>query len=610
MAERTWWTIAADGLRPWRSAAGALALVLVAGHLGWRAVLLGRGYFTQDDFLMLTLGARPLSVDLLMRDYSGHLFPGGFLIAWLNTHLAPLDWGVAVAEIVVLQLVASVLAWLVLSRLLAGSWWRLPILTVYLFCPLALWPTQWWAVAIQYLPVSVFLFLATWSLLHRLQEGSRWSGPLAVLATVAGLLFQERAVLYPVVLGFVAIAFAEARGLRRIWVAVRGHLVVWLPLGVVLAGYVAVHRELAPIARTSPGSAAASADLVGNFVARNAVPGFVGGPWTDPGASTIVTPTGWAVAVSWAIVVVLVGLTLRRSGSAVWGWLLLLTYTLVDVVLLFGGRTGPDFGTALGLIGRYSADIVPVLVVALGLVARAVTAVRDPSSAPAAADVRATRRWRHVPVVLVLVVGYVASSAVSTSVIAPRSYNQDDQAYVEALRADLRADRRAVVFDGAPPDGVMVVWFEDDARVSTVVGTAPEEPVFDLPTYELKMVDPAGRLRRIALVGTVSDVPTSDRTCVHRVTADRATRVRLDDRAAGGKQVARIGYYTAASGFLTVAGPGGEASLPLRTDLNVADVVVEGPLEYLDMRLESAPDAPADATVCVVEVVVGFPTPG
>ena len=321
MAERTVWAASAEVLRPWRSAAGVAAAVLVAVQLGWRAVLLGRGYFTQDDFLMLTLGGNPLSVDLLVQDYSGHLFPGGFLIAWLNTHLAPLDWSVAVVEIVVLQLVASVLAWLVLCRLLPGSWWRLPVLSVYLFCPLSLWPTQWWAVAIQYLPVSIFLFLATWALLHRLQDGSRWSGPLVVLATLAGLLFQERAVLYPIVLGFVAVAFAEAKGLRRIGVALRGHLVVWVPLAVLLLGYVWLHRELAPIARTSAGSLAASAELVGNFVARNAVPGFAGGPWADPGPFTIVVPTGWAVALSWAVVVVAVVLDpapirFRRVGLA------------------------------------------------------------------------------------------------------------------------------------------------------------------------------------------------------------------------------------------------------------------------------------------------------
>jgi hypothetical protein len=608
MVERTIWTSAAEALRPWRSAAGAAAMVLVAGQLGWRAVLLGRGYFTQDDFLMLTLGGRPMSVDLLMQDYSGHLFPGGFLVAWLHAHLAPLDWTVAVVEIVLLQLVASVLAWLVLCRLLPGSWWRLPVLAAYLFCPLSLWPTQWWAVAIQYLPVSIFLLLATWALLHRIQEGSRWSGPLVVAATVAGLLFQERAVLYPVVLGFVAVAFAEAAGLRRIGVALRSHLVVWVPLVVLLVGYVWVHRELAPIARTSPGSAAASAELVGNFVARNAVPGFVGGPWTDPGPFTIVVPADWAVVLSWAVVAVAVGWTLRRSWSAGWGWLLLLVYLLVDAVLLFGGRTGPDFGEMLGLIPRYSADAVPVLVVGLGLVARAVAADSRPARVSAT---RATSRWRPPPPLpLALAACYLGSSAISTAVVAPHSYNVDDRAYVESIRTGLRAEPRAVLYDGIAPDNVMVTWFGDLARVSTVVGSAPEDPVFDLPTYAMRIVDATGRLRSINLVGTVSDVRTRDRVCVHRVDADRVTRVELAEPSAPGKQVVRISYYTSASGFLRVTTPDGEVSLPLRTELNVADLVVEGPVEDLGMRLDSPGDAAADATVCVVDVVVGFPTPG
>ena len=607
MADRSVWAAVAEGLRPWRSPAGVTALALIAGQLAWRAVLVGRGYFTQDDFLMLTLGGRRLSVDLLVHDYTGHLFPGDMIIAWLHTHLAPLDWGVAVVEIVTLQLVASLLAWIVLCRLVPASWWRLPVLAVYLFCPLSLWPTQWWAVAIQFLPVTIFLFLASWALLHRIQEGSRWSGPLVVLSTFAGLLFQERAVLYPVVLGFVAVAFAEAVGLRRVLLALRDHLAVWIALVLVIAAYVVVHRELAPIDSTSPGSAAKSAELVGNFVARNAVPGFVGGPWIDPGAGTIVVPAGWAVALSWVVVALLVGLTMRRSRTAVWGWLLLLTYTLADVLLLFGGRTGPEFGTVLGLIPRYAAGIVPVLLVALGLVVRA-TVLQPRTEAASAVP---TAPWRGpLPVALALTGCYLASSAISTAVLAPRSYNEDDRAFVETLRTELRADRRAVVFDGIAPDGVMVSWFGDNGRVSTVVGTAPEEPVFDIPTYELRIADPDGRLHPVALDGTVKGVPTGNRRCVHAVNADRVTRVRLDHPAGNGRQVARVGYYTVASGFLAVTTPDGEASLPLRSGLNVADFVVQGPLDDLEMRLVTSPDAPAGSTVCVVEVVVGYPVPG
>ena len=608
MAERTLWTALARGLRPWRSIAGACAAVLVAAQLGWRGILLGRGYFTQDDFVLLSQGARPLSLDLLMQDYAGHLLPGGFLIAWAQTHLAPLDWTFAVAGIVALQLVASVLAWLVLCRLLPGSWWRVPVLTAYLFCPLTLWPTQWWTVAIGYLPVSVFLFLATWALLHRLQEGSRWSGPLVVLATLAGLLFQERALLFPLVLGFVAVAYAEGRGRRRLGVALRSHLVVWAPLALLLVGYVWVHGELAPIIRTSAGSSGASLELVGNFVARNAVPGFAGGPWADPGPYALVVPTGWAVAVSWLVAVALVAVTLWRSRSAVWGWTLLLVYLLADAVLLFGGRTGPDFGEALGLIPRYAADAVPVLVVALGLVARAVTSASASPGLLSSPPPHRTRRT--VTGAAVLSLAYLVSAGVSTRLVAPNLFNEDDRAYVEGIRAGLRADPRAVLYDAIAPDNVMITWFGERARLSTVVGSAPEEPVFDLPTYALRIVDSSGQLRPISLADGVSDVPTRDRECVHRVTSDRMTRVKLADPSGPGKQVARISYYTAATGFLVVTTPGGAVSLPLRRELNIADLVLQGPIEKLPMRLDGTGDSVSGAAVCVVNVRVGYPTPG
>ena len=106
MSEDTsvWRTLAG----PWRSRAGLVALVLIAGQALWRGILLDRGYFTQDDFLMLRLGAEPLSVGLLTQDYSGHFFPGGFLFAWAHAHHAPLDWGVVVVEVLVMQAVAAV----------------------------------------------------------------------------------------------------------------------------------------------------------------------------------------------------------------------------------------------------------------------------------------------------------------------------------------------------------------------------------------------------------------------------------------------------------------------------------------------------------------------
>ncbi|MFB9314859.1 hypothetical protein [Nocardioides plantarum] len=598
----TWKTLAG----PWRSWAGLVAVVLIVVQGAWRGILLDRGFFTQDDFLMLRRGAEPLSVSMLTQDYSGHFFPGGFLFAWAHAHYAPLDWGVVVVEVLVMQAVAAVLLWLVLSRMLPGSWARVPLLAAGLTCPLALWPTQWWAVAIQFLPISICLLVAVWALLVHLQEARRWALPVVLAATVVGLLFQERAAMFPIVLGLIACAWSPVRGPRAILDALRSRLLpLWAPMAVLLVGYVLLHRSLAPIQATSAGSTGGAAELVGNFVGRNAVPGFVGGPW-DPAVlgDSLLVPPGYAVVVAWLVVVAAVLWSLRLAPAAAWGWLLLLGYSLVDVAVLFAGRT--SMGSVFGLIPRYAADIVPVLPLALALVVRAVLAAPRPETVPG------RRRWsRRVPAAVVacgVAAVYLTSAAVTTASVASYSYNGADRRYVETLRAGLRAQPDVVVYDGPTPDDVMIGWFGDDARVSTMVGIAPESPVFDLPSYAMRMVDAQGDLRPIDLLAPVADEPSDDKECVHPVTRSGAT-VDLDQPITGDRMVARIGYYTAAEGTMTVAAGGVEQMVPLRKDLNVVDMVVGGTLDSLRMTLNQDDDEEAAGTVCVVSVQVGFPVP-
>ncbi|WP_137292169.1 hypothetical protein [Nocardioides dongxiaopingii] len=597
MSEDTsvWRTLAG----PWRSRAGLVALVLIAGQALWRGILLDRGYFTQDDFLMLRLGAEPLSVGLLTQDYSGHFFPGGFLFAWAHAQHAPLDWGVVVVETLVMQAIAAALLWLVLSRMLPGSWARVPLLVVGLACPLALWPTQWWAVSIQFLPISICLLLATWALVVHLQDGSRWALPVVVGATVAGLLFQERAALFPLVLGVVACAWSPVTGPRAVLEALRARLLtLWVPLAALLVAYVVLHRAVAPIETTSAGSAGGGAELVGNFVVRNAVPGFVGGPW-NPGVAgdSLLVPPTYAVVLAWLVVVVAVAATLRRSRAAGWGWLLLLGYALVDVALLFGGRTA--MGPVFGLIPRYAADMVPVLPIALALVVRAVLAAPAPGAS----------RFR-VPGAVVacgLALAYLVSSAITTASVASYSYNTADRRYVETLRAELRAQPDVVLYDGPTPDGIMIGWFGDDARVSTMVGIAPESPVFDIPSHAMRMVDTEGRLRPFDLLAPVGAEPTDDEDCGYPVTEAGVT-VPLEDTITGDRMVARIGYYTSAQGTLAVSTGDERQVVPLRNDLNLVDLVLDGTIDSLDLTLDQSDAQDEPGTVCVVSVQVGFPT--
>ncbi len=540
-------------LVPWLDAPGLIALALIVGQGLWRGWLVGRGFFTQDDFLMFARSNTALSADLLTQDYSGHLFPGGFLLSWFAAHHAPLDWGVATAEIVALQAVAAGLAWLVLCRLLPDRWARLPILAVYLFCPLALVSTQWWAVAIQFLPVALFLLLAVWAFLARVQDGSRWGAPVVVLATVLGLMFQERAVLYPVVLGFLAVGMASSRTRRRpLGGAVRAHLGLWAALVLVVGAYLFWHRDAAPIDSTSAGSSGDNVALVGNFFFRNLFPGLAGGPWhPDVLGNSLVYPPDWAVVVGTAAVVLLAVWTMVRGGStAVIGWLLLVVYAFLDAALLFGGRA--TMGSSFGMLPRYTADILPVMVVVLGL------AMRD--IAP-----REGRSGRNGA--LLAVAAYVASCVPTTLVVAPESYNEFSRTYVTNLRDGLRAEPTAVLFDGLVPREVMTTWFEELGRVSVVLDTAPERPVFDLPSHALRVVATDGTLHPANLVGTTAMEKADDPECGYHVAPGRDVRVPLREPVDDTDLVVRLSYYTSVDQGTVEAEVAGE---PYRFDLQRA----------------------------------------
>ena len=151
---------------------------------------------------------------------------------------------------------------------------------------------------------------------------------------------------------------------------------------------------------------------------------------------------------------------------------------------------------------------------------------------------------------------------------------------------------RVVVFDGRPPDSVMVSWFDDDARVSNVVGIAPEDPSSTCPATPCGWSTPPGGC-------APSTSSARSPTCRPRTgragtasPSDGFTQVRLTEPTGSGKQLARISFYTVGEGFLVVSTAGGVASLPLRQDLNVADVVVDGPIDELELRLEGPSDAP------------------
>ncbi len=222
------------GRAAWTTGAGRLAVVLLVAQACWRGAYLLRGYYVQDDFRMLQLGSsNGLTLDYLFQEYSGHMWPGDFLLAWATARIDPMSWTLTAVFLLVLQLAAGAVMWLVLSRLMGDSWLRIPVLAVFLFSPLTLWSLQWWAQAIGYLPVTLLLLCAVWALLRRIQDDWRWGSPLAVGLVLLALAFQERALLAPLVLGGVALIIGEGPPLPRLRATLLSYWRLWAALAVV-----------------------------------------------------------------------------------------------------------------------------------------------------------------------------------------------------------------------------------------------------------------------------------------------------------------------------------------------------------------------------------------
>ena len=189
-------------IAPWRSWCGLVAVLVVALDLLGHGILLSRGYFGQDDFLVLTDTARAGLGGLLEADHTDGLAPGASA-----PRLGASGRGAPVLgsggrpgpgpEDGVRGRAVAVAA----DPIVGDRWLRLPLLVLFCVTPLTLWATQWWWMGIRFWPATFALLLACWALVARVQGGPAARGHLAVVVGVlVGLCFSPLAVLDPVVL--------------------------------------------------------------------------------------------------------------------------------------------------------------------------------------------------------------------------------------------------------------------------------------------------------------------------------------------------------------------------------------------------------------------------
>ena len=586
--------------RTWASTAGLVAVGVLVAQVLWRGYLLSRGYFSQDDFLLMSAVHDVGWSDRLTAEVAGGFAPGAAVLAWLSVSLAPLGWALAAAVVLVLQTVGTALMWVVLTRLLGDRWLRVPLLVLFAFGTQTLWSTQWWVLGLEFWPATVLLLVGVWALVRSIQEQDRSSRPVVVvvLAVAGALLFDERAVLYPVVLIGLALVVTAAPTVRaRAALTLREQTGVWAGLLAVVAAYAVVRWRVAPMGSHFGNELG---DVVTTYL-RMGLSEVFAGPWTGGlPAHAYLVPRSWAVGLNGALLLVLAGATLQRGGPAAraaWGTLVAFVAASVGLLAVKGQAL---LLASLGLVPRFAAELSAVVVLC---VAGALTGVTlrsidlGPKVRLAAERVEALASGA-VAVVLVV------SAAVSTAFLAPSLEHRDVKAYVETLRGDLRDHPQVVILDGAVPDSVISSWYTTRATVSRVVGYAPESPVFDLPSHALRMVRDDGHLATVALGSTVASEPSGNSACGYPVRT-AGTWVPMASEVPFGHWVLRIGYYTGAAGFLSVDVAGRSQRFAVRDGLNVVDLVVRGRFKGFKATLEGR-----DTALCLTDAEAGVPRPG
>jgi hypothetical protein len=553
---------------PLRVAAVAVAAIPFLVH-AWVAL---HGYFGQDDFVMVYRAGHADLLDpgYLFQDYNGHVVPGLFVLAWLETSIAPLNYTVAVLPLLAMHAVALVLFWRVLAGLFGYRWANLPAFAVLAASPLILYPTLWWAYAMQFLPLLVAMAGALLAHLAYLESGKNRYASLAW--TAGGLLFFEKAALFAAILFAVTVLMGGTVS----DVLVR-HWRVWTAHVTLIAVYGAAYVVLtASQTAASPVPASALAELVRSGIVDTFLPGIFGGLFAAPQEATgwVTPPLVIRIA---ALVLTAAIIVFSRKAKP---WLVLGGYLVVDLGLVAVTRL-TQLGPGVGADPRYLADAVPVAVICAAF----------------AFQHRRDRQWHSAGIAALLVVAGVASFLR----VAPGLQFREARDYVATAREAFALQPGIALFDNTVPDPVILDWFFGENLASRVVSLVPEAPAFDRAAETLYQLDDHGSPQPITELDNVvrgEKGPAPD--CGHLVTG---TPVRIPlTYLSYGHRVLKLGYYTGDTGDGVITVGDTRAPVKFREGLHVLYVPITGTYTHVSVSWNKNLQP-----LCVTDITIGDP---
>jgi len=466
------------GLIGWLRGRGVtvMAVTLIGAQLVLKGTLLAGGYFRQDDYHYLDRAAASgFGWSYLMLVDSGHLLPLGMTFNWVQARLAMYNWPATVGVILVLLAAAG----FAMLRMLLTVFGRRPgilvPLGIFLFSPLSLAGTDWWAVAIEILPLETALFLAVDAHVRYLRTGRLRTAAAAAAWLAAGMAAMEKGAVVPLLLLALTAAYfvPRVRDVGRYWRA-------WAIYGGVLACYVAVffiQLHTSAVQPGDPGSAGHVFSLISTMVGTSLVPGALGGPWHWVSGSGYdqAAPPAVLQVISWAVALIVVAATCLWRARAWRAWVILAGWIVTaDLVPVIIGRLAGFPGTLLGAQTRYLTDATGVLALCAGLALLPLAGEPD-GRRPRLGRLRLDPLRRPLIAAGTALVCAVAAGSVwslerletvsNATTATARSYIATAQAAIED------APPGTVIVDSAVPEVIMDVGlFWNHALTSDVIG--------------------------------------------------------------------------------------------------------------------------------------------
>jgi hypothetical protein len=514
------------------------AVVLIVAQLCWKAYLLSRFYFQQDDFLLLDRALfYGLKLNYLFSFSGGHLRPGGLVVFWLVTRLSPYDWLLA-SIMTIAGLAAAGVLMLRLLLILFGSRPAILIpLTVFLFTPLTLAGLSFFTTVTDWLPLQLTMLAATCSHVRYVRSGRVRDLVAAAVWLSAGLLFDVQGALVPLLLFALTSAYlVPGRWPAAAWQTLRSFWRAWTIYGVLTAAYLVlffIRLQTSTQQPISPRNISSVLSLAATMLRVSFVPAAVGGPWrwfAPGGQYGLAAETPALTQVTWVLAALIVGVSLwyRRHALRSWlilaGWLLLADFAPVAIA-----RVTEFPVSLLGADTYYLADSAPLLALCVGLAfwpvigEQAPYRVTRPQSVPLAVSAFA------------LTGVFLAGSVWSGVSYLSSTSSTRTRSYINTARSALANARPGtVILSASVPGYVMSAGFLDlVSETSRILGPlAPERAGIRFvmvpkgPVTSLMMFDSQGNLRPALDIGASSVRPAPPRTCWPVRSA--ATRIPLD----------------------------------------------------------------------------------